>query len=59
MDDHKIAPINPLPHVVWLLVLPMIAVELVLSLGETGAIGGREAIGWRVATMEAYGFFPD
>lgn len=59
MDDHNIAPINPLPHVVWLLVLPMIAVELALSLGELGAIGGRSAVGWRVTTMEAYGFFPD
>lgn len=59
MDDHNIAPINPLPAVVWLLVLPMIGIELALSLGEAGAIGGRDAIGWRVAAMEGYGFFPD
>ncbi|MGV8950639.1 MAG: rhomboid family intramembrane serine protease [Cypionkella sp.] len=59
MDDHKIAPINPLPVVVWLLVLPMMAVEAALSLGELGAIGGARAVGWRVAAMEGYGFFPD
>jgi membrane associated rhomboid family serine protease len=59
MDDHSIAPINPLPPVVWLLVLPMIAVELALSLGELGVIGGAQAVGWRVAAMEGFGFFPD
>ena len=59
MQDHDIAPINPLPPVVWLLVLPMIGVELVLSLAEAGMIGGRAAIGWRVAALEGFGFFPD
>ncbi len=59
MEDHNIAPINPLPGIVWLLVLPMIAVELGLSLGEMGAVGGPHAVGWRVAVMEGYGFFPD
>ena len=55
MQDHDIAPINPLPPVVWLLVLPMIGVELVLSLAEAGMIGGRAAIGWRVAALEGFG----
>lgn len=59
MEDHNIAPINPLPGVVWLLVLPMIAVEIALSLGDAGVVGGAAAKGWRVAAMEAYGFFPD
>ena len=48
-DDYQradqIAPINPLPGVVWLLALPMIAMEIVLSLGgrwgDWGAAGGR------------------
>jgi membrane associated rhomboid family serine protease len=59
MQDHNIAPINPLPPVVWALVLPMILLEIGFSLGEAGAIGGPQAVGWRIAAMEGYGFFPD
>lgn len=59
MEDHNIAPINPLPMVVWILVLPMIAVEIALSLGAAGAVGGATAIGWRLSAMESFGFFPD
>jgi len=56
-DEHSIPPVNPLPPVVWLLVLPIIAVELILSSGQHGLIGGPAAIGWRTAAIEDYGFF--
>jgi membrane associated rhomboid family serine protease len=55
----QIAPINPLPGVVWLLAVPMILLELAFNLGESGAIGGPQAIGWRIAALEGYGVFPD
>ncbi|MBN2906642.1 MAG: rhomboid family intramembrane serine protease [Rhodobacteraceae bacterium] len=49
-------PINPLPMVVWILVLPVIAVEVVLSLGTRGLIGGPSAVGWRMAAFQDYAF---
>lgn len=59
MDDHNIAPINPLPWVVWLLVLPMIGLEVLFALAEAGAIGGPTAIGWRLSAMQDFGFIPE
>lgn len=55
--DRNAPPINPLPPVVWLLVLPIAAIELVLSAASAGTIGGREAVGWRNEVIEGYGFF--
>lgn len=57
-EDHS-APINPLPPVVWMLALPMIALELVFSLADAGVIGGPEAIGWRMAAIERFALFPE
>lgn len=62
-DDYQradqIAPINPLPGVVWLLALPMIALEIAFSLADGGMIGGPQAVGWRIAAIEGYGVFPE
>ncbi|MDZ4310177.1 MAG: rhomboid family intramembrane serine protease [Cypionkella sp.] len=62
-DDYQrpdlIAPINPLPGVVWLLALPMIVLEIAFSLADAGVIGGPQAVGWRVAAIEGYGVFPE
>lgn len=55
----QIAPINPLPGVVWLLALPMIALEILFSLADAGAIGGPQAVGWRIAAIQDYGVFPE
>ena len=52
-------PLNPLPPVVWLLALPMIAIEIVLSLGARGLIGGPKAVGWRLDMLEHFAFSPD
>lgn len=59
MQDPNAPPINPLPPVVWLLALPMIALELLLNAGGSGMVGGPGAIGWRVEAMQQLAFAPD
>lgn len=51
------SPLNPLPPVVWVLALALMAAELVLQAGEAGLFGGPEAIGWRLDMARDYGFF--
>lgn len=58
MQDHNEAPINPLPAAVWLLVLPMIGLEILFSLAAAQMIGGASAIGWRTYAIETYGVWP-
>ncbi|WP_284323649.1 rhomboid family intramembrane serine protease [Cypionkella aquatica] len=55
----QIAPINPLPGVVWLLALPMIGLEILFSLADAELIGGVQAVGWRIAAIQDYGVFPE
>lgn len=57
--DLNAAPINPLPWVVWLICLPLIAMEAVLSAGGSGVVGGPEAIGWRLEALQRFAFSPD
>jgi membrane associated rhomboid family serine protease len=57
--DHNAPPLNPLPWIVWVLALPMIAMEVVLSLGAAGVVGGPQAIGWRLQAVERFGLFPE
>ncbi len=59
MDDRNAPPLNPLPPVVWLLALPMIAMEAVLSLAERGLVGGANGVGWRLQALERFAFSPD
>lgn len=59
MDDRNAPPLNPLPPVVWALVLPMIALEVIFGLADAHLIGGPQAIGWRTGAIEAYGLFPE
>lgn len=54
--DPNAPPINPLPLVVWLLVIPVMGVEGLLSLGEQGLVGGPGAVGWRLAAFQDYAF---
>lgn len=54
--DHNAHPLNPLPGVVWLLALPIAVIEIALSLGGYGLIGGPQAVGWRLAAMQDYAF---
>ncbi len=41
-EDYNAPPLNPLPVVVWILALPIIAMELVVNLAEHGWIGGPD-----------------
>ncbi|RPE67276.1 membrane associated rhomboid family serine protease [Pacificibacter maritimus] len=50
-------PFNALPPAVIALALLIGGIELLFQIGSYGIIGGPEAIGWRVAAMEDFGFF--
>lgn len=53
------SPFNTLPVIVWVLVLPLIAMELVLSLAGAGLVGGGQGFTWRVQAVERFGLFPE
>ncbi len=57
--DYNAAPLNPLPAVVWLLALPLIAMEAVLNLAAAGFVGGATGIGWRQDAVQRFAFSPD
>lgn len=54
---HDESPLNPVPTVIWALLLPMLAAEILFQLGAAGLVGGPEAVGWRLGAMQDYGFF--
>lgn len=58
-EDRNAAPLNPLPIIVWVLALPLIAMEIVLNLGERGLAGGATGVGWRLQAVERLAFSPD
>jgi membrane associated rhomboid family serine protease len=51
--DH---PVNPLPPVITVLFLVILGIEVMFTLGARGLIGGPEAVGWRQAAIQDYGF---
>lgn len=55
-DGLNESPVNPLPAVVMILVLIMALVEGAFMLGARGILGGPEAVGWRLAAIQEYGF---
>lgn len=55
-EDHNAPPLNPLPPVVWILALPIIAMEIVFGLGRSGLVGGPGAAGWRIEALTDYAF---
>jgi membrane associated rhomboid family serine protease len=57
--DHNTAPFNPLPVIVWVLALPIIAMEVVLAAAGAGLVGGAGGIGWRLQAVERFGMFPE
>jgi membrane associated rhomboid family serine protease len=59
MNDLNQPPINPLPPIVWLLALPVIAMEVVVSLGASGFVGGQAGIGWRLDAVQRFAFSPE
>lgn len=59
-DDYQrpepISPLNPVPWVVWLLVLPMVGLELFLSFKDGPS--GLVASGWRSAFVQEMAYSP-
>lgn len=55
-SDYSAAPLNPLPVLVWLLILAIAGIEAVLWLGGQGLIGGPQALGWRLEAITRWGF---
>ncbi|MFN6951361.1 MAG: rhomboid family intramembrane serine protease [Albidovulum sp.] len=49
---------NPLPPVVWLILLPILAMEVVLSAGSLGLAGGQAGIGWRADALQRFALSP-
>lgn len=58
-DNLNAPPLNPLPLVVWLLALPIIAMEVVLGLGARGLVGGAQGVGWRIDAIQRFAFSPE
>ncbi|WP_145110847.1 rhomboid family intramembrane serine protease [Cereibacter sediminicola] len=58
-DNYNAPPVNPLPAVVWLLALPIIAMEAVVALGASGIVGGGAGAGWRLDAWQRFAFSPD
>ncbi|WP_102225032.1 rhomboid family intramembrane serine protease [Acidimangrovimonas sediminis] len=55
--DHNAAPFNPVPWSVWLLLLPIAAMEVVVDLGASGMAGGPDGVGWRLQAIQDFSFF--
>lgn len=53
------SPINALPPVIWLLALPIVAIEAVLWLGGQGFIGGAQGTGLRLDAIRMAAFPPE
>ncbi|MBM3604329.1 MAG: rhomboid family intramembrane serine protease [Alphaproteobacteria bacterium] len=53
------SPLNPLPPVIWLLALPVIASEAVFALGSAGLVGGAEGVGLRLSAIRMAAFPPE
>lgn len=54
--DHNASPFNAVPAVVVLPVAAMAAIELWLSAGQSGLIGGPGAISWRSEALHRFAF---
>ncbi|MFZ3580901.1 rhomboid family intramembrane serine protease [Loktanella sp. DJP18] len=52
------SPFNAIPPVILLLVIAVVAIELTLSAGAAGLVGGPNGIGWRLTALNDYAFSP-
>lgn len=53
---HTEPPLNPVPPVVIALFLVIVGLESIFTLGARGVIGGAEAVGWRLGSLERFAF---
>lgn len=57
--DRNAPPLNKLPLIVWVITLPLLAMEAVLSLADRGVVGGATGVGWRIDAFQRFAFSPD
>lgn len=57
-DDYAQPMFNRLPPAVVALALAIFSVEVLLTMGARGYIGGAGAIGWRLEAIQEFAFFP-
>ncbi len=55
MEPNRQTALNPLPWAVWVLVVPLLAVEAVLQAGALGLAGGEAGAGWRILAVQRLG----
>lgn len=55
-DDHIQPLFNSIPPVVVALALAILGVEVLISAGSRGFIGGAEAVGWRLEAIREFAF---
>jgi membrane associated rhomboid family serine protease len=53
------SPVNAVPPLVVALALTLLGVEIVMSLGAQGTLGGPGAVGWRVAALDRFDMQPE
>ncbi|SEM13204.1 Rhomboid family protein [Roseovarius azorensis] len=57
MDGREsLSPLNPVPPFAVALFLVILGVEVMFTLGARGLAGGPDAVGWRSAAIQDYGF---
>jgi membrane associated rhomboid family serine protease len=52
------SPVNPVPSVVLLLFFAIVGIEIAVTLGVEGLVGGPSALGWRLGLIERLAFSP-
>lgn len=52
------SPVNPLPPLVLLVFVGLVAIEIALNLAQAQVIGGPRGVGWRVALIDHTAFVP-
>ncbi len=55
MENYE-PPVNSVPPVVVILALLIFGIEIAFSAGESGFVGGPQAVGWRIAAFEDYAY---
>lgn len=58
-DGYNESPLNSLPPAVWLLALPIVALEIVFALAGVGLAGGAAGIGWRTEALQRFAYIPE
>ena len=58
-SDHNAPPLNPLPPIVWILALPLIAMEVVFQLQAAGIAGSPSSSNWRTDAYYRFALVPE